>query len=150
MSIPTSQLKILSHNPTSKFPDYNVLLTWTICLRLTLAASKPASKPPRPLLSASGTTVGSLHPDNISLLPPPHSEIEHIVLSRCQTPIYGSVLLGLEKGRMPTPGQPWDLLWVMHVERRDGISERRGIGQMLVGGLEDAVGAPEVKLVVLG
>lgn len=51
---------------------------------------------------------------------------------------------------MPTPGQPWDLLWVMHVERRDGISERRGIGQMLVGGLEDAVGAPEVKLVVLG
>ncbi|KFZ08461.1 hypothetical protein V502_09339 [Pseudogymnoascus sp. VKM F-4520 (FW-2644)] len=133
-----------------KFPDYSVLQTSTICLRLTLAASKPASKPPRPLLPASRTTVGSLHPDNIDILPPPLSEIELIVLSRCQTPIYGSVLLSLEKERMPEPGQPWDLLWVMHVERRDGISERRGIGQMLVGALEDAVGAPEVKLVILG
>ncbi|KFY88624.1 hypothetical protein V500_06230 [Pseudogymnoascus sp. VKM F-4518 (FW-2643)] len=139
----------LTRSP-SKFPDYSVLQTSTICLHLTLAAPKPASKPPRPLLSASGTTVGSLHPDNISLLPPPHSEIELIVLSRCQTPIYGSVLLGLEKEHVPTPGQPWDLLWVMHVEWSDGIAERRGIGQMLVKGLEDAVGAPEVKVVVLG
>ncbi|OBT94587.2 hypothetical protein VE01_07934 [Pseudogymnoascus verrucosus] len=93
-----------------KFPDYDVLLSWTICLRLTLAAPKPARNAPHPLLSVSGTVVGSLHPDNTSLLSPTSCEIELIVLSRCQTPIYGSALLGIEKERMPTPGQPWNLL----------------------------------------
>lgn len=52
---------------------------------------------------------------------------------------------------MPEPGAPWDLLWVMHIEwNGGGIAERRGLGQILVGGLEDAVGVPEVKLIVLG
>ncbi|OBT50722.1 hypothetical protein VE04_08225 [Pseudogymnoascus sp. 24MN13] len=145
---PIDQGKLLQ---LGKFPDYDVLLSWTICLRLTLAAPKPARNAPHPLLSVSGTVVGSLHPDNTSLLSPTSCEIELIVLSRCQTPIYGSALLGIEKERMPTPGQPWDLLWVMHVEWRDGIAERRGIGQVLVrGAFEGAAGAtPDVKLVVL-
>ncbi|OBT65892.1 hypothetical protein VE03_05466 [Pseudogymnoascus sp. 23342-1-I1] len=72
------------------------------------------------------------------------------VLSRCQTPIYGSALLGIEKERMPEPRQPWDLLWVMHVEWREGVAERRGVGQVFVGALEEAVGRPEVKMVDLG
>ena len=60
------------------------------------------------------------------------------------------MLLGVEKERRPEPGKPWDLLWVIYVEWREGIAERRGLGQILVGALEDAVGEPEVKLVVLG
>ncbi|OBT39234.1 hypothetical protein VE00_09925 [Pseudogymnoascus sp. WSF 3629] len=134
-----------------KFPDYDVLLSWTISLRLTLAAPKQASNPPRPLHSASGTVVGSLHPDSTSLLPSPPTPIELIVLSRSQTPNANSTLLDIEKERKPSPGQPWDLLWVMHVEWRDGVAERRGVGQVLTGGtLEGALGKVEVKLVVLG
>ncbi|OBT86188.1 hypothetical protein VE02_06209 [Pseudogymnoascus sp. 03VT05] len=113
---------------------------------------------PPPLLSSTSTVVGALNPENTSLLPFPPTEIgegkveiELIVLSRSQTPIAGSALLDIEKERKPTPGQPWDLLWVMHVEWKGGVAERRGIGQVLVKeALEGAVGKVEVNLVVLG
>ncbi|OBT77356.1 hypothetical protein VF21_03475 [Pseudogymnoascus sp. 05NY08] len=146
-----SQNNQLSHNIPSKFPDHDVLQFWTICLRLTLADPKPASKPPRPLLSSISTVVGSLHPDSTSVLPPTPSPIELIALSRFQTPIASSALLDIEKERKPTPGQPWELLWVMHIEWKNGVAERRGVGQVLTkGALEGAVGKVEVKLVVLG
>jgi hypothetical protein len=126
-----------------------VLQTWTICLRLVLGETFLGRKTTQPLHSASGKLVGSLHPDNVVLLlPMPHSEVDLIVVSRGQTPIGSSALLGLEQ--KPKPGQPWDLLWVLYAVWRDGIAERRGVGQILVSALEDAAKAPEVKLVLLG
>ena len=44
---------------------------------------------------------------------------------------------------------PWDLLWVLVVERKDGIAERRGVGQVLASALETAIKpGPEVKSVL--
>lgn len=43
------------------------------------------------------------------------------------------------------------LVWIMHVEWKDGIAERRGIGQMRVSGLAEAVApGPTCRLVLLG
>lgn len=46
--------------------------------------------------------------------------------------------------------QPLKLFWVLCVVWQDGIAERRGVGQVLEEALEDAVGQPEVKNVLLG
>jgi hypothetical protein len=46
--------------------------------------------------------------------------------------------------------QPMKLFWVLCVVWQDGIAERRGVGQVLEGALDDAVGQPEVKNVLLG
>lgn len=45
----------------------------------------------------------------------------------------------------------WDLFWVLAVVWRDGIAERRGVGQVLASALEtDVEPRPEVKMVLLG
>lgn len=73
------------------------------------------------------------------------------MLSRCQTPTLGSALLADRSASLTGAEKPWDLLWVMHVAWRDGIAERRGIGQVLVSALERSLApGPEVKLVLLG
>lgn len=69
-------------------------------------------------------------------------------------PISGSALL------VPTPApeaasnpgedyRGWDLFWILHVAWKDGIAERRGIGQVLTSVLENASEC-EVKTVLLG
>ena len=42
------------------------------------------------------------------------------------------------------------LFWELCVVWQGGIAERRGVGQVLEGALEDAVGNPKVKCVFLG
>ena len=105
-----------------------------------------------PLRSATGQTVGSLHPDNVHLLGPPGSRIECLVLSRCNTPTVASALLSADaEAAARERDRLWDLLWVLVVVWKDGIAERRGVGQVLASALEAAVEpAPEVKQVLLG
>ena len=104
--------------------------------------------PGTPLLSKTCQTVGSLHPDNTALTPPPGSTIELLVLTRSQTPTVGSALL------QPSDTEtirPIKLFWVLYVVWEDGIAERRGVGQILESAIEDAVEpAPRVKGVFLG
>lgn len=117
-------------------------------------ASGPAaqgSSPERVLRSWSDQLVGSFHPDNVSHLLPSGDDVDLVVLQRAKEPIAGSALLGTDKVQAPKPGRPWDLLWVLHVMWRDGIAERRGVGQVLVSALEESMGpGPKVKLLLLG
>jgi hypothetical protein len=46
--------------------------------------------------------------------------------------------------------QPMKLFWVLWVVWKDGVAKRRGVGQVLEEALEDAVGQPEVRSVLLG
>lgn len=149
--------KTHTHHVTSVFPLYNVLSFTTISLQLTLAPSPPppttpntspfARVPGTPLLGASGRLNGCLHPDDISLFPSTGSTVEVLLVARCHKPTIGSALLDmyLEGGE-----QPLKLFWVLCVVWQDGIAERRGVGQVLEEALEDAVGKPEVKSVLLG
>lgn len=149
--------KTHTHHVTSVFPLYNVLSFTTVSLQLTLAPSPPppttpntspfARVPGTPLLGASGRLNGCLHPDDISLFPSTGSTVEVLLVARCHKPTIGSALLDmyLEGGE-----QPLKLFWVLCVVWQDGIAERRGVGQVLEEALEDAVGKPEVKSVLLG
>jgi hypothetical protein len=100
--------------------------------------------------------VGSLHPDNLDLLPESRSKIECLVLSRSQTPTLGSALL--ETGRSDDDPdidsanpKPWDLFWVLYCVWIDGIAERRGIGQVFVSVLGGTMEPrAEVKDILLG
>jgi hypothetical protein len=146
-----------THRVPSVFPLYNVLSFTTISLHLTLAPSplpptttniSPFARiPGTPLLGASGSLNGCLHPDNISLLPSAGSTVEILLIARCHKPTIRSALLGMySKGGE----QPMKLFWVLCIVWQDGIAERRGVGQVLEGALEDALGQPEVKSVLLG
>lgn len=43
------------------------------------------------------------------------------------------------------------LIWIMHVEWKDGIAQRRGIGQMRVSGIAKTVApGPTCRLILLG
>lgn len=149
--------KTYTYRVPSFFPPYNVLSFSTISLHLTLAPIPPppattntsqfARIPGTPLLGASGRLNGCLHPDNISLLPSAGSTVEILLVARCHKPTTGSALLDMffEGGE-----QPMKLFWVLCVVWQDGIAERRGVGQVLEEALEDAVGRPEVKSVLLG
>ncbi|KAK3389424.1 heterokaryon incompatibility protein-domain-containing protein [Podospora didyma] len=133
-----------------KFPKYSVLQTWAICLQLILGEAPPSEHgtTTRQLQSGSGGLVGSLHPDNAGTTG--DSAVDLVVLSRGQTPVAGSALFGCYQQKPPS-GQPWDLLWVLCVEWRDGIAWRRGVGQILTSALEGALKpGPDVRLVFLG
>lgn len=92
--------------------------------------------------------MGSLHPDNLDLLETPGSNIECLIVSRCNTPVVGSTLLTLDGA---STEQPWKLFWIVHVVWKDGIAERRGVGQVVSSALETAVEPkPEVRSVLLG
>ncbi|KAL1862635.1 hypothetical protein Daus18300_008433 [Diaporthe australafricana] len=144
------------------FPPYTVLQAHAITLRLILGEAIITSSPhqpphhARPLLSSSGEhTIGSLLPDNISLLPTqPGTPIDCIVVAHATADMEHSLLPSA-----PIQGDPTDdssqgqgrLIWIMHVEWKDGIAERRGIGQMRVSGLAKAVApGPTVRSVLLG
>lgn len=96
----------------------------------------------------SDQVVGSLHPDNVDLLPASGSVVELLLIARCHKPTVGSTLFELYRNASE---QPLKLFWVMYVVWKDGIAERRGIGQILEEGLVGATGEkPIVKSVFLG
>ncbi|KAJ9628780.1 hypothetical protein H2203_002682 [Taxawa tesnikishii (nom. ined.)] len=157
-----------------KFPPYTVLQFKTISMHLILGSapvrgeqgehsqsrlhtpsddetpsqSPFARIPGVPLLSAHGQLVGSLHPDNVDILGAPGTKVECLVICRCNTPTVASALLAL--GGADTE-RPWDLLWILHVIWKDGIAERRGVGQVMSSAIDTAVEPkPEVKDVLLG
>lgn len=144
------------------FPPYTVLQAHAITLKLILGEATTASSPhqppshARPLLSSSGEhTVGTLLPDNVSLLPTePRTPIDCIVVAHAVADMEHSLLPPAPDRRNPAdksaPGQE-RLVWIMHVEWKDGIAQRRGIGQMCVSGLAEAVApGPTCQLVLLG
>lgn len=100
------------------FPPYTILYLQTVSIHLVLGETSrrntshqhnpghlrrvDAGKdtphpfdgiPGLPLLCRDGEVVGSLHPDNIDLLPVRGSKIECIIVSGCQTLTVGSALL---------------------------------------------------------
>ena len=100
------------------------------------------------LLSDTGQLVGSLHPDNLGLLEAPGSSVECLIISRCNTPTVASALLTSDGA---SAEQPWNLFWILYVVWKDGIAERRGVGQVMSSALETAVNPkPEIKLILLG
>lgn len=100
-----------------------------------------------PLLSATNQVIGSLHPDNLDLLPSPGSVIECLIVSRCNTPTDGSALCALQGTE---PRKPQKLFWILYVVWIKGIAERRGVGQVLSEVLELPAAKPEVKWILLG
>jgi hypothetical protein len=101
-----------------------------------------------PLLAGTNQLVGSLHPDNIDLLPSQGSVIECLIISRCNTPTNGSALLAPEGTE---PVKPWKLFWILYIVWNEEIAERRGVGQVLCDALEMATEPkPELKLILLG
>jgi hypothetical protein len=161
----------LSH---SNFPPYAVLYFQTLSLSLVLGKSPEVSTGPHrntktssfhrvpgiPLLSPSSETVGSLHADNMDLLPAPGRSIECILMSRCQALTWSSALgpreetdpvSDSEEAEAAGGDRPWDLFWALYIVWIDGIAERRGVAQIL----STAVGAscapgPEIKDILLG
>lgn len=143
-----------------KFPPYSVLRAHAITLQLILgdAAVATASPPVRALLASSGQhTVGTLLPDNVSALPSrSRSTVDCIVLARAVAHMEHSILVQQPTATDPELGGGTllleeDLLWVMYVEWTDGIAERRGIGQILVSALVNAVApGPKLQVVLLG
>ncbi|CAH0047029.1 unnamed protein product [Clonostachys solani] len=107
-----------------------------------------------PLHSASGTLVGSLHPDHLDFVGSVGEKVQLVVVARCQTltsksALWQSSLICDPSGK--ALGGPWDLLWVMSITWVDGIAERRGIGQVLTQSLADSIEpGPEVKEILLG
>lgn len=148
-------------NPSyRKFPPYSVLRAHAITLQLILgdATGATPSSPARPLLASSDQrTVGTLLPDNIDALPSsPRPIIDCVVLARASTHMEHSILIQKPTTADPelgdsTPVLEEDLLWVMYVEWADGIAERRGIGQILISALVNAVApGPKLQVVLLG
>lgn len=138
------------------FPPYTILHFRAISIHLILGAatdryhhenSSVDRIPGISLLSASGELVGSLHPDNLGLLEAPGSTVECLIVSHCNTPAMASAF-GSDSSDME---KPWDLFWILHVVWKNGIAERRGVGQVRSSALENAAEPkPEVKLVLLG
>lgn len=92
--------------------------------------------------------MGSLHPDNVALIPQPGTSIELLLVSRSHKPTVESALL---ENNQYDEDHKWELFWVMYVVWQDGIAERKGVGQILESALENAVdGKPTVKNVLLG
>jgi hypothetical protein len=81
-----------------------------------------------------GEVVGSLHLDNLDLIPALGTAIEILIIALSFKLTISRALLKLHLAdKVP------NLLWVMHVTWIDGVAERRGVGQILESALEDAV-----------
>ncbi|KAI8719800.1 HET domain-containing protein [Fusarium sp. LHS14.1] len=155
--------------PVPKLPTfhiYPVILFKALSIRL-ITGPPPASVPkqdpsskalPRhkrplqwvkgsPLFTLDGELVGSLHVDNIAS----HAagvEIECLIIAYSKEPIAGSAL---PKSRVPVgDDDDWSLFWVMHVVEKDGIYERRGVGQVMDSVLTKSCVRPEGKVILLG
>lgn len=149
-----------------RFPIYPVILFKALSIRL-ITGSPPALDPrqdasskalPRhkrplqwvkgsPLFTLDGELVGSLHVDNIAS----HTagvEVECLIIAYSKEPIAGSAL--------PTSQIPigdyddWNLFWIMHVVEKDGIYERRGLGQVLDSVLTKSCVRSQGKVILLG
>ncbi|KAI8685123.1 HET domain-containing protein [Fusarium keratoplasticum] len=149
-----------------KFPIYPVILFKALSIRL-ITGPPPALEPkqdisskalPRhkrplqwvkgsPLFASDGELVGSLHVDNIAS----HTagiEVECLIIAYSKEPIAGSAL---PKSQVPVgDDDDWNLFWVMHVVEKDGIYERRGVGQVLDSVLTKSCVRSEDKVILLG
>lgn len=148
-------MEILTTELFSNFPPYTILNFITISLSLRLGPKPLVSTispnssdleleriPGTPLLSKTSSILGSLHPDNTSLLPEPGSVLELILITRSQMPTVGSALEGKE--------DPQRLFWCIYVVWIEGIAERRGVAQIMDTALEASIKEIEVKAVLLG
>ncbi|RSM18720.1 hypothetical protein CDV31_002440 [Fusarium ambrosium] len=148
------------------FPIYPVILFKALSIRV-ITGPPPALEPkqdpsskalPRhkrplqcvkgsPLFTPDGELVGSLHVDNIAS----HTagvEVECLIIAYSKEPIAGSVL---PKSQIPVgDDDDWNLFWIMHVVEKDGIYERRGVGQVLDSVLEKPFIRAEGKVILLG
>ncbi|KAI8691935.1 HET domain-containing protein [Fusarium sp. Ph1] len=148
------------------FPIYPVILFRALSIRLITGpppalelrqdpSSKALPRHKRPLqwvkgsslFASDGELVGSLHVDNIAL----HTagvEVECLIIAYSKEPIAGSAL--------PKPQEPvdddddWNIFWIMHVVEKDGIYERRGVGQVLDSVLTKSCIRSEGKVILLG
>lgn len=121
----------------------------TIAERNSQTRSSSDRFPATPLLSKTNQVVGGLHPDNFDELVPSGSKVECIIISHCNTPTADSPLFALNGDS--NKEKPWDLLWVLYIVWKEGIAQRRGVGQVLSSALEVAVEPkPEIKTILLG
>ncbi|EJT69289.1 hypothetical protein GGTG_12908 [Gaeumannomyces tritici R3-111a-1] len=131
---------------------YLVIEARTICLRLKMGqppergsvASDVLSNPALPLHSASNKVVRLVHPDNMaeaSAAAASSPIADLVVLSLFRAPTAGLAL-----GETTSLSGTACLVWVMHVEWKDGLAQRRGIRQILVSALSNAL-EPSPKVV---
>lgn len=150
-------------------PPYHLIYFQTLSIRLVLGTrprgsnplgpgvSKPPPKPPGcsnqqnvgvPLLSPSENLVGSIHLDTEDPYCP-GSEVECLIMSRCFEPMANSALP--VRGNPKVKEDQFNLFWVMYVVEVNGISERRGIGQVLDTALvQSCASGPQSRAVLLG
>lgn len=169
----TFRKNILTHLSDSKealtrnrtFPIYPVILFKALSIRLitgpppALASTQASSKAlPRhkrplrwvkgsPLFTSDGELVGSLHVDNIAS----HTvgvEVECLIIAYSKEPIAGSALPMSQES--VGDYEDWNLFWIMHVVEKDGIYERRGVGQVLDSVLAKSCVGSEGKVILLG
>lgn len=150
----------------SNLPIYPVILFRALSVRL-IVGPPPTLEPRRdpsssafprhkrplqwvkgsPLLTSDGELVGSLHVDNVT----PHTtgvEVECLIIAYSKEPIAGSAL---PKPRVPVcDNDDWNLFWVMYVVEKDGIYERRGVGQVVDSVLAKSCVRSEGKVILLG
>jgi hypothetical protein len=160
----------------SNFPPYAVLYFHTVSISLILGQLPDASrKMPRPggtnkssfhripgipLFSPTSEMVGSLHADNLQLLPVPGASVECILMSHCQEPTWNSALVLREETVLTSDSEetgsvrddhPWDLFWALYIVWKDGIAERQGVAQILSASVgKSCAPGPEVKEILLG
>ncbi|OIW28098.1 HET-domain-containing protein [Coniochaeta ligniaria NRRL 30616] len=158
------------------FPPYAVLYFQTVSISLILGQLPDASgKMPRPggtnkssfhripgipLFSPTSEMVGSLHADNLQLLPAPGASVECILMSHCQEPTWNSALVLREETVLTSDSEetgsvrddhPWDLFWALYIVWKDGIAERQGVAQILSASVgKSCAPGPEVKEILLG
>lgn len=148
------------------FPIYPVILFKALSIRLVTGpppTSAPKQDPsskalPRhkrplqwvkgsPLFTLDSELVGSLHVDNIAS----HKagvEVECLIIAYSKEPMTGSAL---PKSQVPVgDDDDWNLFWVMHVVEKDGIYERRGVGQVMDSVLTKSCVRSEGKVILLG
>jgi hypothetical protein len=148
-------------------PQYHLLYFHTLSIRLIAGTRSPTPPGPRglespkgnssqyfqrtpgfPLLSPNGELVGSLNLDTEDSFIP-GSELECLIMSRCFEPMVNSALPVQEKHHVEESN--WHMFWVMYIIDVEGISERRGIGQVLDTALvKPCAPGPRSRAVLLG
>lgn len=104
--------------------------------------------------------VGSLHADNLQLLPAPGTSVECILLSHCQELTWSSALVpkGENVSTSDSGGaasvrddRAWDLFWALYIVWKDSIAERQGVAQILSTSVgKSCAPGPVIKDILLG
>ncbi|KAM0425678.1 hypothetical protein ACHAPT_009210 [Fusarium lateritium] len=100
-----------------------------------------------PLFSRDGELVGSLHLDDVAS----HTagmEVECAIMAYSKEPVAGSALPTPQKS--VSDDEEWSLFWIMYVVEKEGIHERRGVGQVLDSVLAKSCVRSEGKVILLG